>query len=235
LYDVPRIGSFKISVAGFIAAVTLLDIFGLILILLAIQYAGSGLFEGKASASKDERQRTFDHDVACLGSRSRVLLCRCLVRCAVVDTVKDENICGKTDVPPVKTFAPGSAMLCFPLAQMQAFGIMLVIGGLVVGASLEILESGMCGLACLISPQPRAATQCSQCTVTASGFGQRSEMMYIGCILSLASAFVYAVSFVISEAAMCDPNAPDPKYVASRMGIAASCLCALYVVSGPAI
>jgi hypothetical protein len=44
---VPRIGQYKISVPAFVAIVTLLDVFGLILILLAIQYAGSGLFEGE--------------------------------------------------------------------------------------------------------------------------------------------------------------------------------------------
>lgn len=100
-----------------------------------------------------------------------------------------------------------------------------MISGLVIGAALEIMASGE------LWAWRRFAFALVTGRFACTGFGGRSEMMYTGCVLSLASAFVYAVSFVVSEAAMCDPNAPDPKYVASRMGIAASCLCALYVVS----
>lgn len=54
--------------------------------------------------------------------------------------------------------------------------------------------------------------------------------IFLGGLFSLASALVYALSFVVSEGVMTCPNPPKPKKIASYMGIIATTVCAIYVV-----
>jgi hypothetical protein len=54
--------------------------------------------------------------------------------------------------------------------------------------------------------------------------------IFVGGLFSLASALVYALSFVVSEGVMTCPNPPKPKKIASYMGIIATSVCSVYVV-----
>jgi hypothetical protein len=70
---------------SFIVFVTLLDVGGLILILLAIKFAGSGLFEGAITAmgfwSRQDLPLLFD---VVLSFKLEVVLCACGLSCVLI-------------------------------------------------------------------------------------------------------------------------------------------------------
>jgi hypothetical protein len=70
----------------------------------------------------------------------------------------------------------------------------------------------------------------SLCPMGIAGWTRDVANVVMGSLLSTGSAFVFALSFVISEGVMSCPNPPNPARVSSIMGISATLVCGLYLV-----